>query len=62
MAAEWKKITVHVLFLLTSMAAGQAKAGENTVTCSDACTKLYQYFNTGHVGKEARCLGESLSL
>jgi len=64
MAAGWKKITVHVLFLLISMAAGQAKAGENTVSYSDACSKLYRYFccNSGYVGKEAHCLGVSLSL
>lgn len=46
------------------MAAGQAKAGENTVSYSDACSELYRYFccNSGYVGKEAHCLGVSLSL
>lgn len=41
MAAERNKIAVSI-FLLISMAAGQAKAGENTVKYW--CRKLYQHF------------------
>lgn len=55
MAAEWKKIPVHIL-LFISMAAWQAKAGENTVKYW--CRKLYQYFgvNVGCVGRKAHWL------